>query len=100
MSSPKHGEEDDKEHTGGASDPCGPCGPCGCLNPKLSKSGWFSRWFPLLNPFWRCPDFRGYPHAPHHPFSTGNRWAGGTGGADTAGLGGRGGPYRALEQER
>lgn len=40
VSSPKHGEEDDKEHIGG------------------------------------------------------NRWAGGTGGADTAGLGGRGGPYR------
>ncbi|CAE7698156.1 Vwa8, partial [Symbiodinium microadriaticum] len=40
VSSPKHGDEDDKEHIGG------------------------------------------------------NRWAGGTGGADTAGLGGRGGPYR------
>lgn len=24
----------------------------------------------------------------------GNRWAGGSGGSDTAGLGGRGGPYR------
>ena len=24
----------------------------------------------------------------------GNTWAGGTGGSDTAGLGGRGGPYR------
>eukprot|EP00434_Breviolum_minutum_P000151 symbB.v1.2.000130.t1/scaffold16.1/size461936/4 len=40
VSSPKHGDEDDKEHIGG------------------------------------------------------NRWAGGSGGADTAGLGGRGGPYR------
>ncbi|CAK9101331.1 von Willebrand factor A domain-containing protein 8 (PEX7-binding protein 2) (P7BP2) [Durusdinium trenchii] len=40
LSSPKHGDEDNKEHIGG------------------------------------------------------NRWAGGTGGADTAGLGGRGGPYR------
>ena len=27
-------------------------------------------------------------------FATGNRWAGGSGGSDTAGLGGRGGPYR------
>lgn len=43
LSSPKHGDEDDKEHIGG------------------------------------------------------NRWAGGTGGADTAGLGGRGGPYRVLD---
>lgn len=75
----------------------------------VPKTGRWSRHFkillvfslvPFIEPLWRCPDFRGYPNAPHHPFSTGNRWAGGTGGADTAGLGGRGGPYRALEQER
>ena len=29
------------------------------------------------------------------PWLPGNRWAGGSGGADTAGLGGRGGPYRS-----
>lgn len=42
------------------------------------------------------------PTAPKHgkvdpknaPHSGGNTWAGGTGGSDTAGLGGRGGPYR------
>ena len=28
------------------------------------------------------------------PHVGGNRWAGGSGGSDTAGLGGRGGPYR------
>jgi hypothetical protein len=28
------------------------------------------------------------------PHVGGNTWAGGTGGRDTAGLGGRGGPYR------
>ena len=28
------------------------------------------------------------------PHVGGNTWAGGTGGSDTAGLGGRGGPYR------
>ena len=28
------------------------------------------------------------------PHSGGNQWAGGTGGSDTAGLGGIGGPYR------
>ena len=29
-----------------------------------------------------------------NPHVGGNQWAGGTGGRDTAGLGGRGGPYR------
>ena len=29
-----------------------------------------------------------------NPHVGGNQWAGGTGGSDTAGLGGRGGPYR------
>ena len=29
-----------------------------------------------------------------NPHVGGNTWAGGTGGRDTAGLGGRGGPYR------
>jgi MoxR-like ATPase len=37
-------------------------------------------------------------HGQHDPTNTphvgGNTWAGGTGGSDTAGLGGRGGPYR------
>jgi len=37
-------------------------------------------------------------HGKHDPknerHSGGNTWAGGTGGADTAGLGGKGGPYR------
>ena len=32
---------------------------------------------------------------PMTPWLPGNRWAGGSGGADTAGLGGRGGPYRS-----
>ena len=30
----------------------------------------------------------------HNPHVGGNQWAGGTGGRDTAGLGGKGGPYR------
>lgn len=30
----------------------------------------------------------------NEPHVGGNTWAGGTGGADTAGLGGKGGPYR------
>ena len=30
----------------------------------------------------------------NEPHVGGNTWAGGTGGSDTAGLGGRGGPYR------
>ena len=33
-------------------------------------------------------DLRNVPHV------GGNMWAGGTGGRDTAGLGGKGGPYR------
>ena len=32
--------------------------------------------------------------ANNQPHVGGNTWAGGTGGADTAGLGGKGGPYR------
>ena len=37
---------------------------------------------------WYEVDPTGAPHV------GGNRWAGGSGGSDTAGLGGRGGPYR------
>jgi hypothetical protein len=37
---------------------------------------------------------RGKWDAENQPHIGGNQWAGGTGGSDTAGLGGRGGPYR------
>jgi hypothetical protein len=37
---------------------------------------------------------RGKEDAKNEPHVGGNTWAGGTGGSDTAGLGGRGGPYR------
>lgn len=33
------------------------------------------------------------------PHVGGNQWAGGTGGRDTAGLGGKGGPYRLVGAE-
>lgn len=36
----------------------------------------------------------GKEDAKNEPHVGGNTWAGGTGGSDTAGLGGRGGPYR------
>jgi hypothetical protein len=36
----------------------------------------------------------GQEDAKNEPHVGGNTWAGGTGGSDTAGLGGRGGPYR------
>lgn len=44
------------------------------------------------------PPLSGPKHGKEDPHNTphvgGNTWAGGTGGSDTAGLGGRGGPYR------
>lgn len=53
-------------------------------------SGWLTgmAWCRCVRPKHGKEDAKNDPHV------GGNTWAGGTGGSDTAGLGGRGGPYR------
>lgn len=72
-----------------------------CKSQKKGKVGTFlcvCLRLKIVNDFYVSLDTKGPKHGKEDPKNDphvgGNTWAGGTGGRDTAGLGGKGGPYR------